>query len=216
MPRGGLRNPKGGRPLGAKNKIPGGKDFTEELKTVARQYENTEYFTKEVTGGWDLLEKVVCDKNVPLKYRMYAANKYTDVEPRPVFKPEVFETPAEKEKRDAEFNDWITLVIRQSARAVARRILGKPKPRYEEGDLAIVIRAVTEVMDKLEAQAAEEEQKSGQDTSHSRSSKPLIIYGKMVLRRLIYYQQSGKCRNHSVSKMGMRSRKMRVCLRLTR
>jgi hypothetical protein len=67
------------------------------------------------------------------------------------------ETEAEKEKREKEFDDWFTMVVRQSARMVARRLLGKPKPRYEGGDLACVVETVNKVMDELEAQAAEAE-----------------------------------------------------------
>jgi hypothetical protein len=72
------------------------------------------------------------------------------------------ETAEEKEKREKDFDEWVNMFAEHCARLVARRILGKPKPRYEEGELAIAVAAVDRVMDKIEAEAAaEEEQKAG-------------------------------------------------------
>src|SRR5215472_14704264 len=82
--RGGRR--KGaGRPMGAKNKLPGGKDFTEELKTVVRQYEDSEYLysnDNRVFEGSSLafIQSVMRAESLPVKIRLYAAAKAVEYE----------------------------------------------------------------------------------------------------------------------------------------
>src|SRR5262249_3197175 len=82
--RGGRRK-NAGRPLGAKNKLPGGKDFTEELKTVVRQYEDSEYLysnDNRVFEGSSLafIQSVMRAENLPVKVRLYAAAKAVEYE----------------------------------------------------------------------------------------------------------------------------------------
>jgi hypothetical protein len=67
-----------------KNKLPGGKDFTEQLKTVAREYEDTEFPAIDAANARELLQKIYQNKHVPIKYRMYAASKMVEIEPAPV------------------------------------------------------------------------------------------------------------------------------------
>jgi hypothetical protein len=84
MPRGGRR--KGaGRPMGSKNKLPGGKEFTEELKSVVRQYEDSEYlYTNEnrLFEGSSLafIQSVKNCESLPVKIRLYAACKAVEYE----------------------------------------------------------------------------------------------------------------------------------------
>jgi len=79
MARGG-RRPGAGRPFGAKDKVPRGKNGFDELKTMVREAEAAEYlFTsdgKEFTGtGRELLKQIYHNQRLPLKYRMYAATQ---------------------------------------------------------------------------------------------------------------------------------------------
>ena len=88
MPRGGLRNPPGGRPLGSKNRIPKSKEAVERLREIVTELENGEYLysndKKEFPGtAVELLQAIYRCEKLPLKYRMYAATKAADIEPRP-------------------------------------------------------------------------------------------------------------------------------------
>ena len=158
----GGRRKGAGKPPGSKNRIPRNKKSFDKVKEMVTEIETSNYLhtndDKKFTGtAAELLQAIYRAESVPIQYRLYAAKAAQEFEPKPIVKPELFETPAEREKRHKELDGWVAMVVEQCARMVARRILGKPKPRYEGGELAIVVKAVHEVMDKFEAEAAEAE-----------------------------------------------------------
>ena len=89
VPNGGAR--KGaGRPMGARDKKPRinsrWRGWAEE---VTQRYDADEYLNEDSATSYEFLQKLYQDKRVPLKYRMYAASKMVEHEPKPVPKQEI-------------------------------------------------------------------------------------------------------------------------------
>ena len=94
MPKGGLRNPKGGRPLGSKNRIPKPKEAQQRLTEIVAELENGEYLyttadKKYVGSAMELLQSVYRAESLPVKIRLYAATKAVDIEPRAIPQQEI-------------------------------------------------------------------------------------------------------------------------------
>jgi len=159
--------------MGARDRVPRGKNGFHKLKTMVREAEDAEYLysneNKEFTGtAVELLQAVYRCESLPVKIRLYAATKSADIEPKPIVQPIGIETEAEKEKRHKELDEWLEGLAHCTAREVARHLTGKRDPKAG-GSPAIVVDAVKKVMAELEALAAEEEQKAG----HAADTVPL-------------------------------------------
>jgi hypothetical protein len=71
--------------MGSRDKVPRkGNRWRGWAEEVTQRYEAAEYFDEDVSSAWELNQKLYRSKHVPLKYRMYAAGKMVDIEPRPV------------------------------------------------------------------------------------------------------------------------------------
>jgi hypothetical protein len=135
--------------MGSKDKIPRGKDFTEQLKTVARQYEATEYLDCDASNARELLQRIYSSKEVPIKYRLYAATKMVEVEPAPLTNEEQQEQVdnaynfiveqrrklrlATMRSRDAKLHQWIAQgLMSESTALLVRELWTKPRSQAEE------------------------------------------------------------------------------------
>ena len=108
MPRGGLRNPRGGRPVGSKNRIPKSKEAINRLNDIVTELETGEYLystpdKKYLGSAMELLQAIYRAESLPVKIRLYAATKAVDHEPKPVPQAE----------RDAEADEAADFVSRQ-------------------------------------------------------------------------------------------------------
>lgn len=86
MPRGGLRNPKGGRPIGSKNKLPSGKNY-DQFKQMVYDAQMSEYlYTNDARvfegNALQLMRAIYKAENLPVKIRLYAATKAVEFEPK--------------------------------------------------------------------------------------------------------------------------------------
>jgi hypothetical protein len=91
---------------------------------VAQRYEQHEYFSEEVGSSYELLEKLYKNKDVPLKYRMYAENKAVDIEPRPVITPPL--SDADKEENQREWQKLIEYFATLAIKETVYQLNGKP------------------------------------------------------------------------------------------
>lgn len=90
MPRGGLRNPPGGRPLGSKDRVPRRPhhhpDAVNKLKQMVIDAEESEYLFKNNKEPFDgnalaLMTAVYKCNQIDIKTRLYAASKAVEHEP---------------------------------------------------------------------------------------------------------------------------------------
>ena len=56
---------------------------------VTQRYDADEYLNEDSATSYEFLQKLYQDKRVPLKYRMYAASKMVEHEPKPVPRQEI-------------------------------------------------------------------------------------------------------------------------------
>ena len=87
MPRGGRRNPPGGRPLGSKNRIPKPKEAATRLNEIVTEVETSNYLhsseDKKFKGtAAELLQLIYQSETLPVQYRLYAAKAALEFEPR--------------------------------------------------------------------------------------------------------------------------------------
>src|SRR6516165_9591510 len=86
MSKGGRRQ-GAGRPMGARDRVPRGRNGFDKLKTMVREAEDAEYLfssdDKEFTGtAVQLLQAIYKAESLPVKIRLYAASKAADYEPK--------------------------------------------------------------------------------------------------------------------------------------
>jgi hypothetical protein len=165
MPRGGLRNPPGGRPLGSKNKLPGGKAFTEQLKTVVKQYEDNEYLStgpdKEFKGSaLEFIQSIMRCETIDVKTRLYATSKAVEYEPRLV-EPREGSPDLEENRR------WISEQLSRLAAAE-----GREKERKQERTAAAPVKAPVQYIAPREVTVPEPPQSFN---SNGKAQKGFIV-----------------------------------------
>jgi hypothetical protein len=97
--------------MGSRDKKPRqGSRWAGWAEEVTQRYEAAEYFDEDVSSAWELNQKLYRSKHVPLKYRMYAAGKMVDIEPRPV-------TVEEQKEASDEAAEFIVAELRKLKRS---------------------------------------------------------------------------------------------------
>jgi hypothetical protein len=152
-----------------------GKAFNGDSKALLTATYKAEYYPSQEQL---YAAKVLLDREYPParpgQYETDEAGKVVLYLPHNGRDPLPGETEAEKEKREAEFDEWLESMALSTAREVARRLTGKALSKAG-GSPAIVVNAVSKVMAELEAEAAEKEQKTNGATAKPEPKpQPLI------------------------------------------
>jgi hypothetical protein len=119
MPRGGLRNPPGGRPAGAKDKLPRGRKNYDEFKRMVYDAEAAEYLytndSKEFDGNaLELMTTVYRAEQLPVRTRLYAASKAVEFEPRLLPELDIESDEESERKTDELLKHFVTAAIHET------------------------------------------------------------------------------------------------------